>query len=81
MSKHHQLKEEKINVKCNNITLERVSEWTLHGITLSEHFHLEIIKRLLLVTFYAEKLKQYTISPVRKQLAESLIPQYQIKVY
>ena len=26
MSKHHQLKEEKINVKCNNVTLERVSE-------------------------------------------------------
>ena len=24
MSKHHQLKEEKLNVKCNNITLERV---------------------------------------------------------
>ena len=27
MSKYHQLKEEKLNVKCNNITLEKVSEW------------------------------------------------------
>ena len=38
--KHHQLKEEKINIKCNNITLERVSEWELLDITLDEHFHL-----------------------------------------
>ena len=37
MSKHHKLKEEKINVKCNNITLERVPEWKLPGITLSKH--------------------------------------------
>ena len=38
MSKHHQLKEEKINIKCNNITLERVPEWKLLGITLDELF-------------------------------------------
>ena len=41
MSKHHQLKEEKLNVKCNNITLERVSQWKSLGITLDEHFHLD----------------------------------------
>ena len=41
MSKHHQLKEEKLNIKCNNITLERVSEWKLLGSTLDEHFHLD----------------------------------------
>ena len=41
MSKHHQLKEEKLNVKCNNVTLERVSEWKLLDITLREHFHLD----------------------------------------
>ena len=84
MSKHHQLIEEKINVKCNNITLERVSEWTLLGITLSEHFHLDKRISKLLKDCYSslstlKKLKQYTISPVRNQLAESLIPQYQIK--
>ena len=58
MSKHHQLKEEKLKVKCNNITLERVSEWKLFGIKLDEHFHID--KRIsinILVTFYAEKLK------------------------
>ena len=38
MSKHHQLKEGKVNVKCNNITLERVSEWKLLDITHDEHF-------------------------------------------
>ena len=38
MSKHHQLKEEKINVKCNNITLERVSQWKLLGNTLKNIF-------------------------------------------
>ena len=41
MSKHHQLKEEKLNVKCNNITLERVSEWKLLSITLDEYSHLD----------------------------------------
>ena len=39
ISKRYLLKEEKINVKCNNITLERFSEWKLLGITLDEHFH------------------------------------------
>ena len=62
MSKHHQLKEEKLNVKCNNVTLERVSEWKLLDITLREHFHLDnhiskLLKKLLLLTFYAEKVK------------------------
>ena len=47
MSKHHQL-EEKIFAICNSITLERVSEWKLLGITLNKHFHLEKqISRLL----------------------------------
>ena len=41
MSKHNQLKEEKLNAKCNSITLERVSEWKLIGITRDEHFHLD----------------------------------------
>ena len=58
MFKHHQFKEEKTNVKCNNITLQRVSERKLLGITLDEHFHFDKhISKLLLVTFYAEKLK------------------------
>ena len=41
MSKHHQPKEEKLNVKCNNIILERVSQWKSLGITLAEYFHLD----------------------------------------
>ena len=60
MSKHHQLKEEKINVKCNNITLERVLELKLHGIALNEHFHLDkhILKLLKdYYTFYVKKAK------------------------
>ena len=68
MSNHHQLKEEKINVKRNNITLERVSEWKLLEITLDEHFQRDkhIIKRLFLVTFYTEKVKTiYAISSTK----------------
>ena len=60
MSKHHQLKEEKINVKCNNITLERVSELKLLGIALDENFHLDkyILKLLKdYYTFFAKKAK------------------------
>ena len=39
-----------------------VSEWKLLGLTLHKHFHLDkhiskLLKRLLLVTFYAEKVK------------------------
>ena len=41
MAKHHQLKEEKINVKSNSITLERVPEWKLLGFTLDVHFQLD----------------------------------------
>ena len=88
MSKHHQLKEEKLNVKCNNITLERVYE----------HFHLDkhisnLLKDCYLPLSMLKKLKRYTTLPIRKQLTESLIfsrldccnnlfidlPQYQIK--
>ena len=41
MSKHHQPEEEKLNVKCNNIILERLSQWKSLGITLAEYFHLD----------------------------------------
>ena len=78
MSKHHQLKEEKLNVKCNNVTLERVSEWKLLDITLREHFHLDNHISKLLKDCYSslsmlKKLKRYTTLPTRKQLTESLI--------
>ena len=41
MSKNLQLKEERIKVKCNNITLEKVPELKILGITLEEHFQLD----------------------------------------
>ena len=31
----------KKNVKCHNVTLERVSEWKLFGIILDEHLQLD----------------------------------------
>ena len=72
MSKHHQLKEEKLNVKCNNITLERVSQWKSLGITFGEHFHLDKHILNLLKDCYSslsmlKKLKHYTTLPTRKQ--------------
>ena len=75
MSKHHQLKEERLYVKCNNITLERASEWKLLGITLAEHLDKHISK--LLKDCYSslsmlKKLKRYTL-PIRKQLTKLLI--------
>ena len=65
MSKHHQLKEEKINVKCNSIILERVLEWKLLGITLDEHLQLDKpISKLLKYCYSSrsvlKKLEQYT---------------------
>ena len=78
MSKHHQLKEEKINVKCNSIILERVLEWKLLGITLDEHLQLDKhISKLLKYCYSSrsvlKKLEQYTSWPVWKQLTESLV--------
>ena len=46
MSNHHQLKEEKISVKCNIIP-ERVSQWKLLGITLDKKFLDKHISKLL----------------------------------
>ena len=65
MSKHQQLKEEKINVKCNSIILERVLEWKLLGITLDEHLQLDKhISKLLKYCYSSrsvlKKLEQYT---------------------
>ena len=65
MSKHHQLKEEKINVKCNSIILERVLEWKLLGITLDEHLQLDKHISKLWKYCYSprsvlKKLEQYT---------------------
>ena len=70
MSKHHQL-EEKINVKCNSITLERVLESKLLGVTLDEHFHLDKRILKLLKDSYSplsllKKLQRYTTLPVQK---------------
>ena len=78
MSKHHQHKEDKINAKCNNIALKKVSEWKLLGITLDEHFQLgKHISKLLKDCYSSlsmlKKVKRYTLLAVRKQLIESLI--------
>ena len=78
MSKHHQLKEEETSVKCNNTTIERVSEWKLLRITLDKHFQLDkhiskLLKDCYLSLSMLKKLKCYMPLAVRKQLIESLI--------
>ena len=78
MKTHYQIKEEKISVKCNNITIERLSEWKLLGITLDKHFQLDKRISKLLKDCYSslsmlKKLKLYTPLAVPKQLIESLI--------
>ena len=73
MSQHHKIKEEKINVKCNNITLERVPEWKLLGITLGKHLQRDKNISKSLKAFYSERVETYTPLSVRKQLTESLI--------
>ena len=63
MSNHHQLKEEKISVKCNIIP-ERVSQWKLLGITLDKKFLDKHISKLLKDCYSSlsmlKKLKRYT---------------------
>ena len=77
MPKHHQV-EKKFDVICISITLERVSEWKLLGITLNEHFLLDKHISKLSKDCYSslsvlKKLKRYTTLPVRKELTESLM--------
>ena len=78
MSKNRQLKEERIKVKCNNITLEKVPELKILGITLEEHFQLDkhiskLLKDWYLSLSMLKKLKGCTSIPLREQLEELLI--------
>ena len=78
MPKHHQVEKKKFNVICISITLERVSEWKLLGITLNKHFLLDKHISKLSKDCYSslsvlKKSKRNTTLPVRKQLTESLM--------
>ena len=78
LSARHKLKDEQLQICCNNTKLERVTEWKLLALTIDEnltlsnhiskmlkdsHSHLSILKNL----------KRYTSQSVCRQLVESLI--------
>ena len=78
MSKYHQFKEENINAKCNNITLEIVTAWKLLGILLGESFHLDkniskLFKDCYLSLSMQKKLNRYPALPLQKQLTTDRI--------
>ena len=74
----HKLKDEQLQICCNNTELERVTEWKLLGLTIDENLTLNNHISKILKDSYShlsilKKLKRYTSQSVRKQLVESLI--------
>ena len=49
----HQPKDEQVKICCNHITLERVSEWKLLGVTIDENLTLNKHVSLLLKNCYS----------------------------
>ena len=78
LSARHKLKDEQLQICCNNTELERVTEWKLLGLAIDENLTLNNYISKMLKDSYShacilKKLKRYTSHSVRKQLVESLI--------
>ena len=74
----HKLKDEQLQICCNNTELERVTEWKLLGLTIDGNLTLNNHISKILKDSYShlnilKKLKRYTSQSVYKQLVESLI--------
>ena len=70
--RHDKLKDEQLQICCNNTELERVTEWKLLGLTIDENLTLnnhisKILKDSYLHLTILKKLKRYTSQSVRKQ--------------
>ena len=78
LSVRHKLKDEQLQICCNNTELERVTEWKLLGLTIDGNLTLNNHISKILKDSYShlnilKKLKRYTSQSVYKQLVESLI--------
>ena len=78
LSVRHKLKDEQLQICCNNTELERVTEWKLLGLTIDENLTLNNHISKMLKDSYShlsilKNLKRYTAQSVCKQLVESLI--------
>ena len=78
LSVRHKLKDEQLQICCNNTELERVTEWKLLGLTIDENLTLnnhisKMLKDSYLHLSILKNLKRYTAQSVCKQLVESLI--------
>ena len=77
LSARHKLKDEQLQICCNNTEIERLTEWKLLGLTIDENLTLNNHISKMLKDSYShlsilKKLKRYTSQSVRKQLVESL---------
>ena len=78
LSARHKLKDEQLQICCNNTDLERVTEWKLLGLTIDENLTLsnhitKFLKHSYSHLSILKKLKRYTSQSVCNQLVESLI--------
>ena len=78
LSARHKLKDEQLQICCNDTELERVTEWKLLVLTIDEDLTLNSHISKILKDSYShlsilKTLKRYTSQSVRKQLVESLI--------
>ena len=70
----HKLKDEQLQICCNNTELERVTEWKLLGLTIDENLTLNNHISKMLKGSYSrliilKKFKRYTSQSVCKQLS------------
>ena len=75
---HKQNSSKKVNIKCNNKTIERANEYKLLGIILDKHFELQSHVDKILKDGYStlqilKLLKHYAPYYLRNQLSASLI--------
>ena len=78
LSARHKLKDEQLQMCCNNTELERATEWKLLGLTIDENLTLNNHISKMLQDSYSQlsilkKHKRYTSQSAHKQLVESLI--------
>jgi len=78
ISKYHNLKDDNVDIKCDNTIIERVQQFKFLGVVFDEHLKLNlqldrILKSSRSTLEILKKVKRYTPEKVRKQLVESLI--------
>ena len=81
----HKLKDEPLQIYCNNTELERVTEWKLLGLTIDENLtnaeqpYIKNIKRLLFALKHSKKTETIHRT-VRTQTSSRIVDLFKIRL-